>query len=52
VVAKHNPGYTNKFIQPLTLNHDLQPILSQKFSLNAADEGLTAEQEEKVIFTR
>jgi hypothetical protein len=51
LVAKHSPGYTNKLIQPLTLNHDLQPMLSQKFGLNAADEGLTAEQEEKVMAT-
>jgi hypothetical protein len=51
LVAKHISGYTNKLIQPLTLNHNLQPMLSQKFGLDAADEGLTAEQEEKMMNT-
>jgi hypothetical protein len=42
LVAKHSPGYTNKLMQPFTLNHDLPPMLSQKFGLSVADADLTA----------
>jgi hypothetical protein len=51
LVVKHSPGCTSKHMQPLTLDHELQPMLSQNFGLNASDEDLTEEQEKKVMAT-
>jgi hypothetical protein len=51
LVAKHSPGYTNKLMQPLNLDHKLQPMLSETFGLCASDKNLTAEQERKVVAT-